>query len=1566
MPIAAAKQAAPVVRWPGTPITTNGNTLVALHVEARVVDAGVFYPITPSTEMGELFQASVARGELNVFGAAKLAVEAEGEHAAQGGAIACSITGKRVANFTSGQGVLYGLEQYHHAPGKLSTMVLQVAARAITKHALNVHCGHDDIYACLDTGWTILFAKDAQQAADQALILRKVCELSLTPGINTQDGFLTSHLERTFLRAESGLIREFLGRADDQIDCPNEAQRALFGPTRRRVPEVFDLRHPALLGSVQNQEHYMQGVAARRQHFVEPILGFLEAAYAEFGALTGRHYGLVSQSGDPDADVVFVALGSAAENIEAAVEHIHATRGDRVGVLHINVLRPFPEAAVLQALRGKKQVIVLERTDDQLSGDGPLARDLRTALMKALENSRAPSHAGLPALRCEDMPRIFSGVYGLGSRDFRPEGVLGALDFVRGRIARQDGKRADDGASFFYVGIDHPCAVLAADTPSLLPPSAIAVRFHSIGGWGMITTGKNLSEVLGDLGRFATERSNAHGTKQLHISANPKYGSEKKGAPTSYFLVVADERIRVNCDLRHVDVVLCCDPRAFLHSNPLAGLNKGGAFVWESAEPDDAAFWSRIPTRHRQEIMERGIRLFSLDGFGIARETTPRTDLQYRMQGNSFLGAFFAVSSFLQDHDIPPEEFRNVVAAQYKKRFGKLGDAVVQSNLSVMDKGMARVRTVRAGAVDAPDKSSMRGAVLCPIEPTACGDGAAPCTSAPLFDRADYDSEYRAGLGYDTPSSPRASTGLMAAATGATNSKYGARRQVPVWVPENCTQCMACIVACPDTAMPNTAQDLGTVLRTMVARYVSSVGARTALLAALPQIEPVLREAMKRDAAKPATEKPAAFDALLLQTIEQHAATDATLGRHANWPQSIEELRTIAPKLPAAYAHCNMIFATRERKQPGSGGVFSIFISDLCKGCSECVEECGDHNALVMVDEGESLNADHVSATEFLRCLPDTPRHHLGQFDPDHPMDARAAALQFHLMVQSNYQALVSGDGACAGCGEKSVLRAVATISEAFMRPTFHAKAERLAQLATALDSNGVAHMQQLAASAPEVHARWRSLLAQVLLGIGGENAADTAAVQQGSVPSDAALIAHWTRHLRAEAHAHRSLQVFEGARWNGMAVMGMAASTGCNTVFGSTHPANPHPYPWMNSLFQDGATVGWLLSESFIMDHARRSVVPERLAHQLLSSAPLTEADCWKFTHFTDTLMSDTEVLELPRIWAVGGDGAFGDIGFQNVSKAVLQNRPNLKILLLDTQVYSNTGGQNSDSSPMPGGFDMNQLGAATEGKLTEKKSVAEAFTSGHGSPYIAQVSMANAAALYRVLLEALAYRGTAFVQSFTTCQPEHGVADHLSSRQAQLARDSRGMPEFVCDPTKGELESVCLSLKGNPQPERDWSSITHKASGEKLEFTVANWAYTEARFRSHFRSVRDEELTSLQRLDDVLLRITQQDVVHRRFLDPTNRAYVPADGAWTRVINDSGKLVNVAVSRQLVLWCVERRKAWRLLQSRAGLRNLDALAQAQVLQELAAGKLTQGDFMARTRELVVAARDALSSAPR
>ncbi len=256
---------------------------------------------------------------------------------------------------------------------------------------------------------------------------------------------------------------------------------------------------------------------------------------------------------------------------------------------------------------------------------------------------------GIPAdLPSKKFPTFIGGSYGLGSRDFRPEHIIGAFEYATAGRARKDGKTAADGASFFVLGIDHPYAVIGDEMPSLLPEGAVAVRFHSIGGWGAITTGKNLGAILGDLNDLLFERDGltdelGNPKEVIHVSANPKYGSEKKGAPTSYFMVAAKDRIRVNCDLRHVTTVLCCDPKAFTHTNPLDGMQQGGSLVWESDAEGERA-WENLPLWARKQIIDKNIRVFTLPGFDIARKATDRGDLQLRMQGNAFLGGFFAVS----------------------------------------------------------------------------------------------------------------------------------------------------------------------------------------------------------------------------------------------------------------------------------------------------------------------------------------------------------------------------------------------------------------------------------------------------------------------------------------------------------------------------------------------------------------------------------------------------------------------------------------------------------------------------------------------------------------------------------------------------------------------------------------------------------------------------------------------------------------------------------------------------------------------------------------------------------
>src|ERR1041384_5489997 len=315
----------------------------------------------------------------------------------------------------------------------------------------------------------------------------------------------------------------------------------------------------------------------------------------------------------------------------------------------------------------------------------------------------------------------------------------------------------------------------------------------------------------------------------------------------------------------------------------------------------------------------------------------------------------------------------------------------------------------------------------------------------------------------------------MGAGSGATQSKYVARRETPVYIAENCTQCMECITACPDTALPNTSQDVATVLKTAALNYVSDTGERKKLLEELKGIEDRARVRMN-EAIKTKQKLP------FKDIISDEVSKLAQIGEKAR-----AEFTGIIAKLPLAYTAVPAIFRSLEQKTPGAGGLFSIFVSDLCKGCGECVQVCGDHDALRMTTETEQLNAHLTTAQIFSRLLPDTPQKFLGLYNDSDAANSREAALRNHLMVRRNYEALVSGDGACAGCGEKSILRAIASVTEAYMRPIYHRKADRIRAKADRLEKEGVVRPEAIKARNPKEYELFRKTFAHVVIGLGGE-----------------------------------------------------------------------------------------------------------------------------------------------------------------------------------------------------------------------------------------------------------------------------------------------------------------------------------------------------------------------------------------------------------------------------------------------------------------------------------------------
>jgi pyruvate ferredoxin oxidoreductase beta subunit len=188
-------------------------------------------------------------------------------------------------------------------------------------------------------------------------------------------------------------------------------------------------------------------------------------------------------------------------------------------------------------------------------------------------------------------------------------------------------------------------------------------------------------------------------------------------------------------------------------------------------------------------------------------------------------------------------------------------------------------------------------------------------------------------------------------------------------------------------------------------------------------------------------------------------------------------------------------------------------------------------------------------------------------------------------------------------------------------------------------------------------------------------------------------------------------------------------------------------------------------------------------------------------------------------------------DIGFQSLSR-MLASGADIKVLVLDTQVYSNTGGQASTATFGGQVTKLSAFGKSQHGKLERRKELGRIAVA-HGEVFVAQTTPAHVNHFYKSILDANSYPGPAIVISYAPCQPEHGIPDDASNRQARLAVDSRAFPLFIYDPRKGATMRERLSLQGNPDPKSDWSALP---DGSLVDFLA--FARSEGRFAPHFAS--------------------------------------------------------------------------------------------------------------------------------
>jgi pyruvate ferredoxin oxidoreductase alpha subunit len=353
------------------------------------------YPISPQTHIVEGLGRMVSAGKL----APCEFINVESEFAAMSVAIGASAAGARSYTATASQGLLFMVEAVYNAAGLGLPIVMTVANRAIGA-PINIWNDHTDALSQRDCGWIQLFAEDNQEALDLHIQAFRLAEELSLPVMVCMDGFILTH-------------------AYERVDMPSQEQvDAYLPPYEPR--QVLDPADPVSIGAMVGPEAFMEvrylAHAKQRQ-----ALELIPAWADEFRNIFGRESGGLTHTYKlEDADIVVVALGSVLGTIKDTVDEMRE-QGVKIGVLGITCFRPWPSAAVRDALARAKRVVVLEKS-------------LAVGMGGIVSNNVSASYAGSPDL-------VHTVVAGLGGRSITRkslhkvfaeavEGRLDALTFL--------------------------------------------------------------------------------------------------------------------------------------------------------------------------------------------------------------------------------------------------------------------------------------------------------------------------------------------------------------------------------------------------------------------------------------------------------------------------------------------------------------------------------------------------------------------------------------------------------------------------------------------------------------------------------------------------------------------------------------------------------------------------------------------------------------------------------------------------------------------------------------------------------------------------------------------------------------------------------------------------------------------------------------------------------------------------------------------------------------------------------------------------------------------------------
>lgn len=706
-----------------TRATMDGNE-AAVSVAYRLNEVCCIYPITPSSPMAELADEWSAARRPNVWGTVPTVVEMQSEGGAAGALHGALQSGALTTTFTSSQGLLLMIPNMYKIAGELTSAVINVAARSIAAQGLSIFGDHSDVMAVRQTGFALLGSASVQEAHDLALVAQAATLATRIPFVHFFDGFRTSHEINTI---------ETLSDDDLRALVPEELIRAHRG-------RALSPQHPFIRGTAQNPDVYFQAretvnpFYARVPEVVEDLMGRL-------GARTGRTMHIAEYTGHPEAERVVVLMGSGAETVKGTVAAL-VERGQRVGVVHLRLYRPFPTAAVLAALPATARTVgVLDRTKEPGSFGEPLYLDVVAALAEECADGARPV-----------MPRVSGGRYGLSSKEFTPAMAAG----VFAELAQPEPKRRftigiDDDVSHTSVGYDPSFDIESPDT--------VRAIFFGLGSDGTVGANKNTIKILGS-------------EEGLHVQGYFVYDSKKSGSQTESHLRFGPAAIHAPYLVGNAEFIGCHQFR-FLEKIDVLDRAAPGATLLLNCRLRAERVWDALPRRVQEQVLDKKITLYAVDADRIAREAGLAGRINIVLQT-----CFFAISEVL-----PRDRAIARIKESITKTYGKRGAEVLAKEMAAVDGAIAGMHRI-----DVPASiTSVREPV--PTVPE----------SAPEFVRT-VTAEMMAGRGNLLPVSALPVDGTYPSGTTA-YEKRNISELIAVWDPDSCIQCGNCAFVCPHSVI---------------------------------------------------------------------------------------------------------------------------------------------------------------------------------------------------------------------------------------------------------------------------------------------------------------------------------------------------------------------------------------------------------------------------------------------------------------------------------------------------------------------------------------------------------------------------------------------------------------------------------------------------------------------------------------------------------------------------------------------------------------------------------------------